>query len=82
VHGGFEHETPNIPINIIAKIDTFKLFFKHEHLVQKIKPAKTSSKDTAGKEIQKNNLQNIYNMVQEKEFRLSNQAHIAMSYAG
>lgn len=80
VHGGFEHETPNIPINIIAKIDTYKLFVKHEHLVQKIKPIDNKSKEKNSKEIKKNNLQNIYNMVQEKEFRLSNQAHIAMSY--
>ncbi len=33
VHGGFEHETPNIPINIIARIDTYKLFHKHDHLI-------------------------------------------------
>ena len=83
VHGGFEHETPNIPINIIAKIDTYKLFHKHEHLMQKIKPieagkakdAKTNSKDP----IKKNITNNIYSIGQE-DFRLSNQAHIAMSY--
>ena len=44
VHGGFEHETPNIPINIIARIDTYKLFFKHDHLIQKIKPVDTKGK--------------------------------------
>jgi len=26
IHGGFEHETPNIPINNISKIDAVKLF--------------------------------------------------------
>lgn len=74
VHGGFEHETPNIPINIIARIDTYKLFLKHEHLAQKIKPIDSSKKDkTNGKDgIKKNNLQNIYNMVQDREFRISN----------
>ena len=33
VHGGFEHETPNIPINIVARIETNKLFHKHDHLL-------------------------------------------------
>jgi hypothetical protein len=88
VHGGFEHETPNIPINVIARIDTYKLFHKHEHLIQKIKPIEKGadgkgSKDGkgAGKDsIKKNNATNIYNIGQDKEFRLANQAHIAMSY--
>jgi len=26
VHGGFEHETPNIPINSISRIESNKLF--------------------------------------------------------
>jgi len=26
IHGGFEHETPNIPTDAIMKIDTIKLF--------------------------------------------------------
>lgn len=47
MHGGFEHETPNIPINIIARIDTSKLFDKHEHLLQKIKGADKSKPNTA-----------------------------------
>jgi hypothetical protein len=84
VHGGFEHETPNIPINIVARIDTYKLFHKHDHLLQKIKPIdhlkKPGDKPTGKDGIKKNNPQNIYNMGQDKEFRLSNQAHIAMSY--
>ena len=85
VHGGFEHETPNIPINIIARIDTYKLFHKHEHLMQKIKPIESKGKDSkggiTGKDSIKKNQNNIYNIGQE-DFRLSNQAHIAMSYTG
>jgi hypothetical protein len=30
VHGGFEHDTPNIPTDRIDKIDTIKLFVGHE----------------------------------------------------
>lgn len=75
VHGGFEHETPNIPINIIARIDTYKLFTKHDHLTQKIKPIEKAGKDpkNAGKDagIKKNIPNNIYNIGQDKEFRLS-----------
>ena len=26
VHGGFEHEIPNVPLSVICKIDTNKLF--------------------------------------------------------
>ena len=37
VHGWFEHETPNIPIDAIARIDALKLFEKHDNLLQKIK---------------------------------------------
>jgi hypothetical protein len=85
VHGGFEHETPNIPINIIARIDTYKLFHKHEHLIQKIKPiekgadGKKDGKNGGKDSIKKNNATNIYNIGHDKEFRLANQAHIAMS---
>ena len=38
VHGGFEHETPNIPIDAIAKIDASKLFVNHQNLAGKIYP--------------------------------------------
>ena len=76
VHGGFEHETPNIPINIVARIDTYKLFDKHEHLLQKIKPIdslKKPGEKSAGKDgIKKNNPLNIGSMGSDKEFRLSN----------
>ena len=65
VHGGFEHETPNIPINSISKIDATKLFANHPGLASKIFP-KTSKagKDGAGPKntIRKN--QNIYNIIE------------------
>ena len=82
VHGGFEHETPNIPINIIARIDTYKLFHKHEHLITKIKPIEKGAdgKSKDGKKDIKKPANNIYNINNDKEFRLANQAHIAMSY--
>ena len=55
--------------------------------MQKIKPIE-GKKDGTGKtgtgkdSIKKNNATNIYNMGQEKDFRISNQAYIAMSYTG
>lgn len=33
VHGGFEHDIPNIPLSEICKIDTLRLFAKHENLL-------------------------------------------------
>jgi len=83
VHGGFEHETPNIPINLIAKIDTSILLKNLDHLLAKIKPLDPNKpvKQNTNKVIQKNiQNPNMYNIGQEKEFRLSNQAHIAVSY--
>lgn len=57
VHGGFEHETPNIPLSEICKIDTAKLLVRHENLLSKIKsPEKTgkeNEKDKKG-DIKKN----------------------------
>jgi hypothetical protein len=57
-------------------------------LIQKIKPVekggdgKGSKDGKGGKDsIKKNNATNIYNIGTDKEFRLANQAHIAMSYA-
>lgn len=44
VHGGFEHETPNIPIDAIAKIDAQKLFANYPSLASKIYP-KVSAKN-------------------------------------
>lgn len=33
IHGGFEHETPNIPTDTIIKIDSLRLFSKYDHLL-------------------------------------------------
>jgi hypothetical protein len=78
VHGGFEHETPNIPINSISRIDASKLFTYHPALAAKILPKNSKAGKEAGpKNIRKN--QNIYNIQENQEFRLANQAHIAMS---
>ena len=64
VHGGFEHETPNIPINSISKIDATKLFVNHPGLAGKIFPKQSKSGKDAGTKnpIRKN--QNIYNIVE------------------
>ena len=49
VHGGFEHETPNIPINSISRIDATKLFANHPGLATKIFPKTSKSgKDGSG----------------------------------
>jgi hypothetical protein len=74
VHGGFEHETPNIPINAIARIDTYKLFARHDHLTQKIKPIDNNKKgDKVGKDgIRKNPQRDLQLGNQKEEFRLAN----------
>ena len=66
VHGGFEHETPNIPINAISKIDATKLFARHTGLAQKIYPktSKSGKTEGAGKSAIKKN-QNIYNIIEQ-----------------
>ena len=45
VHGGFEHETPNIPLKEICKIDAQKLLKNHENLAAKIKPQEKAKAD-------------------------------------
>ena len=79
VYGGFEHETPNIPLSEVCKIDTAKLFVKHDNLLQKIKPSESKGKEgeKEKKEGIKKNQQSLYNM--DRKFVLSNQAHIATS---
>jgi len=65
VHGGFEHEIPNIPLSEICKIDTSKLFYRFSNLLSKIKPVektgKEGEKDKKSDGIKKNQ-QNLYNM--------------------
>ena len=48
VHGGFEHETPNIPINAISRIDAIKLFANHPGLASKIYPKQSKKGSEAG----------------------------------
>jgi hypothetical protein len=48
IHGGFEQTTPNIPINMIATIETEKLFTNHDSLLKKVQ--NIESKGGAGKE--------------------------------
>lgn len=73
VHGGFEHETPNIPINAISKIDGTKLFANHPGLAAKILPKATKSgkqEGGPGKSTMKKN-QNIYNIIDNQEYKLA-----------
>lgn len=35
IHGGFEHEFPNVPTESTATIDIMRLFTRHEHLIPK-----------------------------------------------
>lgn len=71
VHGGFEHETPNIPLQEICKIDTQKLLTNHENLQLKIKPKENTGKDPdKTKDGIKKNAQGYYNM--ERDFKLAN----------
>eukprot|EP00343_Euplotes_focardii_P006781 CAMPEP_0205819998 /NCGR_PEP_ID=MMETSP0206-20130828/2566_1 /ASSEMBLY_ACC=CAM_ASM_000279 /TAXON_ID=36767 /ORGANISM="Euplotes focardii, Strain TN1" /LENGTH=57 /DNA_ID=CAMNT_0053114267 /DNA_START=556 /DNA_END=729 /DNA_ORIENTATION=- len=50
IHGGFEQDTPNIPINVISTIDGDKMFVDHEILYGKMKNSeKKDSKPKDGK---------------------------------
>ena len=59
-----------------------KLFANHQSLQTKIYPKSSKSGKAEGgtgkSSIKKN--QNIYNMNEQQEFKLANQAHIAMNY--
>ena len=72
VHGGFEHDSPNIPLSEICKIDVQKLLTKFENLLSKIKPSEKQGKekDKEKKDGLKKNPQGIVNM--EREFKLAN----------
>lgn len=59
VHGGFEHDNPNIPINAISKIDSSKLFLQFPNLQSKISPKSTKPDADKNKKDKKKN-QNIY----------------------
>lgn len=61
IHGGFEHETPNIPLKEICKIDAMKLLTNHANLLSKIKPLEKNSKDERTKDGIKKNPNAYYN---------------------
>ena len=77
VHGGFEHEIPNIPLREICKIDTHKLFQRFDSLLQKIKPTESKGKDgdKDKKDVIKKNQQSMYTM--DRQFKLGTHAVIA-----
>jgi len=79
IHGGFEHENPNIPIILVNKIDSNKLFANFPNLKDKISPktVKTKVPDATKLNVKKN--QTFYSINDQQEFKLANQAHIAMS---
>lgn len=86
VHGGFEHDSPNIPINTVSKIDSQRLFSAHPALMAKAayKTAKGPAKDgkasdTVEKKKAAARAQTAYAMGEHQEFKVANQANIAMS---
>ena len=84
IHGGFEQDTPNIPINVIATIDAEELFKDHETLHDKMKNSEKKDKKSAdiGKSNYKNKTQYKYKAAgAEKEFKLATQAQIAHCYS-
>lgn len=60
VHGGFEHDNPNVPINAISKIDSNKLFANYSGLISKISPKLTLQQNNDKKNKDKKKNQNIY----------------------
>jgi hypothetical protein len=78
IHGGFEQITPNIPINIIATIETERLFASHELLLKKVKNQEKKdktgalSKDKAGFKKSDPSRYDFEMQKGEKEFKLSN----------
>jgi hypothetical protein len=75
VHGGFEHETPNIPLQEICIIDANKLLVNYDNLSLKIKPKENASAEDKPKDGIKKNNQGFYN--KERQFKLATQAIIA-----
>lgn len=84
IHGGFEQDTPNIPINVISTIDGDKLFANHEVLYEKMKNSEKKDKKGSGdgKAGGKNKSQYKYKAGGgEKEFKLAHTAQIAHCYS-
>lgn len=76
VHGGFEHTTPNVPLNLISLVDLEKLFARFDNLLTKVRAAteKPSKEGRGGKDAQeqyKKNTPNQFDVPGEKEFVLS-----------
>lgn len=99
VHGGFEHDSPNVPTNSIVMIDSTKLFKVHESMTPKEKEkeeTKTGTKvvvPNPNTTIQRTGTGTANTITmsksafapmilaeEEKVFRLSNQAHVAVSF--
>ena len=78
IHGGFEQITPNIPINMIATIEVEKLFNGHPSLLRKLKNIDKKETKRSDKDHRKRAQLDTDG---EKEFKLAQQAHIAMNYA-
>jgi len=49
VHGGFEHETPNVPVNSISQIDLQKLLLTHQNLLKKLQFSDAPSDDDSSR---------------------------------
>jgi hypothetical protein len=84
IHGGFEQDTPNIPINVISTINAEKLFENHETLYEKMKNSEKKDKKSgdSGKGGYKNKSQYKYKAGgEEKGFKLAHTAHIAHCYS-
>ena len=78
IHGGFEQITPNIPINMIATIEVERLFNGHPSLIRKLKNIDKKETKRSDKDHRKRAQLDTDG---EKEFKLAQQAHIAMNYA-
>lgn len=82
IHGGFEQDTPNIPINNISTIDAEKLFANHTLLYDKMKNGEKKKQPDSAKGGSKSKSQYKYKGgTGEKEFKLAHTAHIAHCYS-
>jgi len=84
IHGGFEQDTPNVPINMISTIDAEKMFVGFEILYDKMKNSEKKDKKGAdgGKGSSKSKTQYQYKEGNgDKVFKLAHTAHIAHCYA-
>lgn len=54
VHGGFEHDSPNVPTNVITKIDIAKMFSNQPALLKSLDPKLMDSKNKSSKQFPEN----------------------------